>query len=77
MPIYHYRRKKSTSSHSLPGPAVVHIHGGGCNTVSAADVTPEMVSYVAAGAEILSIEYRLAPENPFPTPLEDCWVVLT
>ncbi|KAG6355742.1 hypothetical protein INS49_003707 [Diaporthe citri] len=76
VPIYHYRKKEPTGSRSFPGPAVVHIHGGGYNTVSAADVMPDLVPYVTAGAEILSIDYRLAPENPFPTPLEDCWAAL-
>lgn len=37
---------------------------------------PDLVPYVAAGAEILSVDYRLAPENPFLTPLEDCWTAL-
>lgn len=76
VPIYHYRLKSSTGSPYRPGPAIIHIHGGGYNTVSAADVTPDLVPYVTAGAEILSVDYRLAPENPFPTPLEDCWVAL-
>jgi acetyl esterase/lipase len=25
---------------------------------------------------MLSVEYRLAPENPFPIPLDDCWTAL-
>lgn len=77
IPIYHYHNKEnSPCSASNPGPAVVHIHGGGYNTVSAADITPDLMPYVLAGAEILSVDYRLAPENPFPIPVEDCWAAL-
>lgn len=69
-------KKDPKRSPSCPGSAVIHIHGGGYNTVSAADDTPDTVPYVAAGVEIWSVDYRLAPENPFPTPLDDCWVAL-
>ena len=55
-------------------PLWVFCHGGGfitC-TVETHDYVP---SYVAAKAKIAvaSIEYRLAPEFPFPTGLEDCF----
>ncbi|KAK2598440.1 hypothetical protein N8I77_011856 [Diaporthe amygdali] len=77
VPIYHYRRKSFATSPSRPGPAIMHIHGGGYNTVSVTDIMPDLVPYVSAGAEIWSVEYRLAPEHPFPTPLEDCWAALS
>lgn len=58
-------------------PAVIFIHGGGFITCS-----PETHNYVpeylAAKARVrcFNIDYRLAPEYPFPTGLEDCYAVI-
>lgn len=30
----------------------------------------------SAGLQLFSLEYRLAPENPYPTPVEDCYAAL-
>jgi len=60
-----------------PAPAVVHIHGGGYvigrpemndarNRVLARDV----------GCIVMSVDYRLAPETPFPGGVEDCYAAL-
>ncbi|KAL2802335.1 Alpha/Beta hydrolase protein [Aspergillus granulosus] len=72
--IYHVRTRRP---HDQPQPAVVHIHGGGYMSFSAAHSIQSLVDYVSrSGVQMLSIEYRLAPENPFPIPLEDCWSAL-
>ncbi|KAJ5559735.1 hypothetical protein N7513_002134 [Penicillium frequentans] len=69
--IYHFT-KTGTSSGS--GPAIVHIHGGGYTCLTAAAMTPTLTNYVSiTGVPILSIDYRLSPEHPYPRPLEDCW----
>jgi acetyl esterase len=61
-----------------PGlPVVVYFHGGGWTIGRAAefDYVARQVA-VAAGALVVSVDYRLAPEHPFPAPLDDCWRAL-
>lgn len=58
-------------------PAVLWIHGGGYVIGSAAQDDPICKKYAEqTGAVVASVEYRLAPEHPFPTPLEDCYSAL-
>jgi len=61
-----------------PFPALLWVHGGGLVSGTAAmdDAFCRRVSE-ELGAVVASVEYRLAPEHPFPTPLEDCWTALT
>ncbi|KAJ5814255.1 uncharacterized protein N7503_001005 [Penicillium pulvis] len=69
--IYHFTK---TGTSSGPGPAIVHIHGGGYTCLTAAAMTPTLTNYVSlTGVPILSIDYRLSPEYLYPRPLEDCW----
>jgi acetyl esterase/lipase len=63
---------------STPAPALLWVHGGGLVSGNArmderfcARVRDEL------GVVVASVEYRLAPEHPFPAPLEDCWAALT
>ncbi|GAB3690090.1 alpha/beta hydrolase [Corynebacterium nasicanis] len=57
-------------------PAFLWIHGGGWVTGSLdlADTAVRDIA-TAAGAIGISIDYRLAPEHPFPAGLEDCLAV--
>ncbi|KAF9891532.1 hypothetical protein FE257_003999 [Aspergillus nanangensis] len=72
--IYHFTKEPVRSG---PGPAIVHIHGGGYTCLTAGSMTPTLTSYVSiTGVPILSIDYRLSPEHPYPGPLEDCWISL-
>jgi acetyl esterase len=58
-------------------PAILHIHGGG---FVIGDLDSELGSCVALcrhlGVVVVSVDYRLAPETPYPGPLEDCYAAL-
>ncbi|MDB5717035.1 MAG: 2-polyprenyl-6-methoxyphenol hydroxylase, partial [Sphingomonas bacterium] len=51
---------------------VLHLHGGGY-TMGSARGSARLASHLAerAGGQALTIDYRLAPEHPFPAALED------
>jgi len=55
-----------------PGPLLVYYHGGGW-VIGDLDTHDSAVRFLAAaaGVPVLSVEYRLAPEHPFPAPVED------
>jgi len=60
-----------------PTPALLWIHGGGLvsgtarmDEATCADFAREL------GIVVLSVDYRLAPEYPYPTPLDDCYAAL-
>jgi acetyl esterase len=56
-----------------PLPGYLFVHGGGWSqgTIDTAEVECGPVAE-SVPAVVCSVEYRLAPEHPFPTPLEDC-----
>jgi acetyl esterase len=51
----------------------LHLHGGG-HTLGAADQQDRLLERIADETRLtaISIEYRLAPENPFPAGPDDC-----
>jgi acetyl esterase len=55
-----------------PSPAIVYAHGGGWN-FGDLDTHDPLCRKLArgAGARVISIDYRLAPEDPFPAAVED------
>lgn len=59
---------------SRPSGALVWIHGGGL-VMGAPELGNPFCSRVAAelGIVVVGLEYRLAPEYPFPAGLEDCY----
>lgn len=58
-------------------PAILHIHGGGFMGGSARYVVRDCQELALAhGAVVVTVEYRLAPETPFPGPLDDCYAAL-
>jgi acetyl esterase len=58
-------------------PMCLYIHGGGF-TVGRSEDTAYITSRIAAenGVVVVSVNYRLAPEWPFPAGLDDCLAVL-
>nr|KAG5705915.1 hypothetical protein BaRGS_010805 [Batillaria attramentaria] len=69
VPVKIFRPKAARSS----SPAIVYLHGGGWTLLSAnsySTVTAHMArSY---NVIVVSVDYRLAPENPYPIPFDDC-----
>ena len=59
------------------GPGYLHIHGGGyiIGSPEGSDAQNLLLAY-EIGAVIISVDYRLAPENPIPAPLDDCYAAL-
>jgi acetyl esterase/lipase len=56
------------------GPAVLYLHGGGMVSGNVALYDGPIARYVSSsGVAMLAVDYRLAPENPYPTPVEDCY----
>jgi acetyl esterase/lipase len=59
------------------GGALSYIHGGGMVLMSVADTDFHCKRIVAeVGCLVTSVEYRLAPEAPFPAALHDCYAAL-
>ena len=62
----------SVADGSAEGKVILYVHGGGYVMGSAGshrDVTGRLSK--ASGARVLSLNYRLAPEHPFPAPVDD------
>jgi acetyl esterase/lipase len=60
-----------------PVPVVLHIHGGGyvAGRPEMADQSNKALAETI-GCAVVSVDYRLAPETPYPGALEDCYAVL-
>lgn len=73
VPVWIYR------PHTLPkpAPALLFIHGGGYIIGAASMFHATSARYARElGIVVVSVDYRLAPETPFPGPLEDCCAAL-
>ncbi len=58
-------------------PALLWIHGGGYVVGTARQDDPLCRRFSERlGITVASVEYRLAPEHPYPAPLEDCYSAL-
>jgi acetyl esterase/lipase len=66
-----------TASSSSQRPGVLYVHGGGfCFGSVEFEHQGALDVAHAAGAVVVSVEYRLAPEHPFPAGIEDCYAAL-
>ena len=55
-------------------PLLVNFHGGGW-VLGDLDSDESMCKFLSkkSGYKVISVDYRLAPENKFPIPLQDCY----
>ena len=70
VPVRFYRHAE------VPTGLVVYFHGGGhvMGSIGIMDNVAREIAH-ASGAAVISVEYRLAPEHPFPEGLDDCEAV--
>jgi len=74
VPVRIYTPRADTAG---PRGALLYIHGGGFMFGSIDMMDAACQRYCAeTDAVIVSVEYRLAPEDPFPAGLEDCYEAL-
>jgi acetyl esterase/lipase len=75
VPIRVYRTQED--GEPAPKPVFLYIHGGGF-AAGHPDVVEEMVKQVARNTRCpaVQVDYRLAPEHPYPAALDDCYGVL-
>lgn len=62
---------------AVPSPALLWMHGGGL-VLGTPALSHQYCSSVAKelGMLVVSVDYRLAPEDPFPAGLDDCMTAL-
>jgi acetyl esterase/lipase len=71
-----YRPKRA--GQAPPAPGVVMIHGGGF-VIGSVETEHGGAAAMAIdnGAVVVSVDYRLAPEHPYPAGLHDCYAALS
>ena len=70
-----YRPRREAPAEGWP--AVLYIHGGGFVVGNVEAEHGGCVRICAdVGAVVVSVEYRLAPEHPYPAGVEDCYAAL-
>jgi len=73
-PVRIYRPAYAAAS----APAIIYMHGGGF-MLGDLDSSDSIAWGLAegAGAVVVSVDYRLTPEFPYPAAFNDCWGVLS
>ncbi|WP_411032699.1 alpha/beta hydrolase [Shinella sp. BYT-45] len=72
VPVRRYRPARVAT-----GTRLFYIHGGGfvVGSLESHDAICAEIAE-AAGAELVSVDYRLSPEHVWPAAFDDCWAVL-
>ncbi len=67
-----YARRYTTRAAETGRPCIVFYHGGGfvVGSVEGYDGVCSLLAH-RSGADVVSVEYRMAPEEPFPQSIED------
>ena len=73
VPVRHYRPSRAPA----PAPCILYFHGGGfvLGDLDSSDTVAWGVAE-SVGVHLISVDYRLAPRNPFPAATEDAYAVL-
>lgn len=77
VPVRAFTKRRTTGPEHVPGPAIIHYHGGGL-ILGSAELHAKPLSLLVSetGIPIFSVDYRLAPEHTGSTPVEDCYSAL-
>lgn len=68
VPVRIYRPRET------PAPVLVYFHGGGFVTGGLDNEHERCLKFAGEdGIAVVSVDYRLAPEHPFPAGFEDCY----
>jgi acetyl esterase len=74
LPARHY----APDERGGPHPALLYLHGGGwvIGDLDTHDETCRLLCH-HGGTHVVAVDYRMAPEHPFPAPVEDAWAALS
>ncbi|OOQ89753.1 arylesterase/monooxygenase [Penicillium brasilianum] len=73
IPVYRFWDRNISAS----GSALLYVHGGGFILGDVKMYDKSLRQLVKkSGVQVFSVDYRLAPESPYPTPVEDCYAAL-
>ena len=76
VPVRVYRPAGAAAGARVPG--LLMIHGGGFMIGSVeAEHAGAALTAIDTGAVVVSVEYRLAPEHPYPAGVHDCYAALS
>lgn len=73
--LFHFTKQGVHTS--APAPVILYLHGGGYFAASVKHYQKFLELYVSqSGIPLVGIDFRLAPEFPFPTPVNDAYSAL-